>query len=184
MRKLLILANALIRDRENGPPLPLDHQAPVRQIRPESRCCAPGDRRSSSPACPTSRPGLGRRSRRPALGCLQTELPFVRPRASGTFRRIFLEGLEATFRRGRLGFFGDLAPLADPGAFAERGRALRKSPLVVYAEPPFGGPERVRAISPVPSPIPGSQPSMTRKSRSPKGLSPRRPLPRHAPRPA
>jgi Transposase zinc-binding domain/Putative transposase len=64
---------------------------------------------------------------------------------SRTFRRIFLEGLEAAFRRGGLGFFGDLAPLADPGAFAERGRALRKTPFVVYAKPPFGGPERVLA---------------------------------------
>jgi Putative transposase/Transposase zinc-binding domain len=64
---------------------------------------------------------------------------------SRTFRRIFLEGLQAAFRRGELGFFGDLAPLADPGVFAERGRALRKSLFVVYAKPPFGGPERVLA---------------------------------------
>jgi Putative transposase len=64
---------------------------------------------------------------------------------SRTFRRIFLEGLQAAFRRGELGFFGDLAPLADPGVFAERGRALRKSLFVVYAKPPFGGPKRVLA---------------------------------------
>ena len=64
---------------------------------------------------------------------------------SKTFRRIFLEGLDAAFRRGELGFFGDLARLADPGLFAERVRALRQSPFVVYAKPPFGGPERVLA---------------------------------------
>ena len=64
---------------------------------------------------------------------------------SRTFRRIFLEGLEAAFRRGELGFFGNLAPLADPGAFAERMRGLCKSSFVVYAKPPFGGPERVLA---------------------------------------
>ena len=64
---------------------------------------------------------------------------------SRTFRRLFLDGLKAAFRRGELGFFGELAPLADPGAFAERVRALRKSPFVVYAKPPFGGPERVLA---------------------------------------
>ena len=59
--------------------------------------------------------------------------------------RIFLEGLDAAFRRGELGFFGDLAPLADPSLFAKRMRALRQSPFVVYAKPPFGGPERVLA---------------------------------------
>jgi Putative transposase/Transposase zinc-binding domain len=64
---------------------------------------------------------------------------------SRTFRRLFLDGLEAAFRRRELGFFGDLAPLAAPDAFAEQVRALRKSPFVVYAKPPFGGPERVLA---------------------------------------
>lgn len=64
---------------------------------------------------------------------------------SRAFRRIFLEGLEAAFRHGELGFVGDLAPLAAAGAFAERIRTLRKSPFVVYAKPPFGGPERVLA---------------------------------------
>jgi hypothetical protein len=61
------------------------------------------------------------------------------------FRRLFLDGLHAAFRRGELGFFGDLAPLAEAAAFAERLRALRNSPFVVYAKPPFGGPERVLA---------------------------------------
>jgi Putative transposase/Transposase zinc-binding domain len=64
---------------------------------------------------------------------------------SKTFRRLFLDGLAAAFRRGALGFFGELAPLADSCAFAERMRALRESPFVVYAKPPFGGPERVLA---------------------------------------
>src|SRR5208283_222350 len=64
---------------------------------------------------------------------------------SKTFRRLFLGGLAAAFRRGELGFFGELVPLADPGAFAERVCALRQSPFVVYAKPPFGGPERVLA---------------------------------------
>ncbi|HME85588.1 MAG TPA: IS91 family transposase [Roseiarcus sp.] len=64
---------------------------------------------------------------------------------SKTFRRLFLDGLEAAFRRGELGFFGDLVPLADVAAFAERVRALRQSSFVVYAKPPFGGPERVLA---------------------------------------
>jgi hypothetical protein len=37
------------------------------------------------------------------------------------------------------------APLAEAAAFAERLRALRDSPFVIYAKPPFGGPERVLA---------------------------------------
>ena len=67
------------------------------------------------------------------------------PALSKTFRRIFLKRLGAAFRRGELGFFGDLARLTEPGAFAERVRALRQSSFVVYAKPPFGGPERVLA---------------------------------------
>jgi hypothetical protein len=64
---------------------------------------------------------------------------------SKTFRRLFLDGLEAAFRRGELGFFGDLVPLTDVAAFGERMRALRDGPFVLYAKPPFGGPERVLA---------------------------------------
>jgi len=64
---------------------------------------------------------------------------------SKTFRRLFLDGLEAAFQKGELGFFGDLAPLTGGDAFAEGVRALRKGPFVVYAKPPFGGPERVLA---------------------------------------
>ena len=67
------------------------------------------------------------------------------PALTKTFRRLFLDGLAAAFHRGELGFFGDLAPLADTPVFAERLRALRQSPFVVYAKPPFGGPERVLA---------------------------------------
>ena len=64
---------------------------------------------------------------------------------SRTFRRLFLDGLAAAFRCGEFGFFGELASLADPAAFAERMRALRHCAFVVYAKPPFGGPERVLA---------------------------------------
>jgi hypothetical protein len=91
---------------------------------------------------------------------------------SNTFRRLFLDGLEAAFRRSELGFFGDLVPLAEATAFAKRVRALRQSAFVVYAKPPFGGPERVLAISPATriarrSPIRDLSPSMTIRWRSP-----------------
>jgi hypothetical protein len=78
------------------------------------------------------------------IPCKPNFLLSVHP-LSRTFRRFFLDGLAAALHRGELGFFGELAPLAEPGAFAERVRALRKSPFVVYAKPPFGGPERVLA---------------------------------------
>ena len=61
------------------------------------------------------------------------------------FRRLFLEGLEAAFENGALRFFNDLAPLAEPRAFASAPRSLRKTDWVVYAKPPFGGPEQVLA---------------------------------------
>jgi Putative transposase/Transposase zinc-binding domain len=64
---------------------------------------------------------------------------------SRRFRRLFLEGLLALHRTGTLVFFGDLAGLADAGAFAAWIAPLRKSEWVVYAKPPFGGPAAVLA---------------------------------------
>ena len=61
------------------------------------------------------------------------------------FRRLFLERLAAAFADGGLHFFGDLAPLAEPRAFAAHCAALRRIDWVVYAKPPFGGPEQVLA---------------------------------------
>ena len=45
---------------------------------------------------------------------------------SRLFRRLFLDGLEAAFQKDKLRFFGALEPLADPNAFAERLRLLRR----------------------------------------------------------
>ncbi|MFK4492265.1 hypothetical protein ABIA45_007343 [Bradyrhizobium sp. USDA 336] len=64
---------------------------------------------------------------------------------SRLFRRLFLQELQATFAAGELGFFGDLAQLANPAAFARRLDQLRRTDWVVYAKPPFGGPEQVLA---------------------------------------
>jgi Putative transposase/Transposase zinc-binding domain len=64
---------------------------------------------------------------------------------SRLFRRLFLQDLQAAFAAGQLGFFGDLVHLADPAAFAERLAQLRRTDWVVYAKPPFGGPEQVLA---------------------------------------
>lgn len=64
---------------------------------------------------------------------------------SRLFRRLFLEGLTALHKAGQLQVFGDLQGLADPAAFAAYLAPLRKAAWVVYAKPPFGGPEAVLA---------------------------------------
>ena len=76
---------------------------------------------------------------------------------SRLFRRLFLQGLENAFNAGKLGFFGDLAVLADPAAFTKRLEQLRRTDWVVYAKPPFGGPNRcwlISAATPIASPSP------------------------------
>ena len=64
---------------------------------------------------------------------------------SRLFRRLFIEGLMALHRSGELAFFADLAGLADADAFTAYLAPLRKTEWVVYAKPPFGGPEAVLA---------------------------------------
>jgi hypothetical protein len=64
---------------------------------------------------------------------------------SRLFRRLFLDGLLALHRAGDLSFFSELTGLADHGAFARHLAPLRKTEWVVYAKPPFGGPEAVLA---------------------------------------
>src|SRR5215469_13598948 len=58
---------------------------------------------------------------------------------SRLFRRLFLAELDAAFASGRLGFFGELAVLAEPAVFARHLTKLRRVDWVVYAKPPFGG---------------------------------------------
>ena len=62
---------------------------------------------------------------------------------SALFRRLFLEALEKAYAQDQLQFFGDLERLRDPSAFARYLAPLRRSKWVVYAKPPFGGPQRV-----------------------------------------
>ena len=64
---------------------------------------------------------------------------------SRLFRRLFLDELRTAFTAGELGFFGELAALAEPAAFTRRLRELRRVEWVVYAKPPFGGPAQVLA---------------------------------------
>jgi len=64
---------------------------------------------------------------------------------SRLFRRLFLEHLQHAFEADQLRFFSDLAGLADAGAFTAHLAELKRIEWVVYAKPPFGGPEQVLA---------------------------------------
>ena len=59
------------------------------------------------------------------------------------YRRLFLERLQAAFEAGALRFFGDLAGLVQPTAWATHLRPLRRLNWVVFAKRPFGGPQQV-----------------------------------------
>lgn len=61
------------------------------------------------------------------------------------YRRLFLDGLRDLHRAGQLTFFGDLDHLAQQDTFAQWLAPFRKTEWVVYAKPPFGGPEAVLA---------------------------------------
>ena len=61
------------------------------------------------------------------------------------FRRLFLTRLLALFDTGRLGFFGTLVGLAARKAFLRHLSPIRKKRWVVYAKPPFAGPQAVLA---------------------------------------
>ena len=62
---------------------------------------------------------------------------------SRLFRRLFLEQLRKAFDQGQLQFFGDLEPLQDVQAFTRHLAPLKEAEWVVYAKPPFGGPQQV-----------------------------------------
>jgi hypothetical protein len=62
---------------------------------------------------------------------------------SRVFRGKFLEGLRQAFHDGTLRLPASLAGLAAPEAFARWLSPLTRQEWVVYAKPPFGGPEQV-----------------------------------------
>lgn len=62
---------------------------------------------------------------------------------SRLFRGRFLYCLRQAHAEGKLQFRGSLERLGDPRAFAALMKTCRKIEWVVYAKPPFGGPEQV-----------------------------------------
>ena len=59
------------------------------------------------------------------------------------FRTCFLTLLQEAFDQRRLQFFSTLTPLAHADQFAAYLASVRTTEWVVYAKPPFGGPEQV-----------------------------------------
>ena len=62
---------------------------------------------------------------------------------SRLFRRLFLEDLDKAFQSGKLQFFHSLEALQNPQEFARYLAPVRKAEWVVYAKPPFAGPQQV-----------------------------------------
>ena len=62
---------------------------------------------------------------------------------SRVFQGKFLALLQGAFDRGKLSFHGSITALADPGEFQRWLAASARTEWVVYAKPPFGGPEQV-----------------------------------------
>ncbi len=62
---------------------------------------------------------------------------------SRLFRRLFPEHLQSAFNSGKLQFFTNLERLRDRREFTRYLAPLRKTEWVVYAKPPFAGPEQV-----------------------------------------
>ena len=62
---------------------------------------------------------------------------------SRLFRRLFLENLQKVFDAGKLPFFSSLEPLRESRAFRRYLAPLRRARWVLYAKPPFAGPEQV-----------------------------------------
>ena len=62
---------------------------------------------------------------------------------SDGFRNLYLRYLQESYAAGKVQFHGDLKRWSDPHRFAQYLAALRDRQWVVYAKPPFGGPETV-----------------------------------------
>jgi Putative transposase len=76
------------------------------------------------------------------VGCRQSFFLPVRV-LSRLFRIKFLIYLRKAFREGKLRFYGEMAGLAKPAAFEALCCEAARTEWVVYAKPPFGGPEQV-----------------------------------------
>ncbi len=110
---------------------------------PHIHCIVPGG--GISPACPGQSRTLDPGSEGERWVACRPNFFLSVHVLSSRFRRRFLERLRDAHDGGRLRFFGDHAPLANPRTFADFLQPLRDIDWVVYAKPPFGGPDAVLA---------------------------------------
>jgi len=77
------------------------------------------------------------------VGCRKPSFLLPNEVLGSRFRNVFLDYLQTAFQEGKLRFHGEMASLAKPAAFQALCRRAKKLKWVVYAKPPFGGPEQV-----------------------------------------
>ena len=77
------------------------------------------------------------------IGCKKKSFFLPVKVLSSRFRNLFLTYLRKAFKAGRLTFYGELAGLANQSAFEALCRTAKQTKWVVFAKPPFGGPEQV-----------------------------------------
>ena len=77
------------------------------------------------------------------IGCRKKSFFLPVKVLSSRFRNLFLTYLRKAFKAGKLTFHGDLAELASQPVFDALCRTAKQSKWVVFAKPPFGGPEQV-----------------------------------------
>jgi Putative transposase/Transposase zinc-binding domain len=77
------------------------------------------------------------------IGCRKPSFLLPNEVLGCRFRNVFLLYLRKAFEEGQLRFHGELAGLAKPAAFAALCDKTKKLKWVVYAKPPFGGPDQV-----------------------------------------
>ena len=97
------------------------------RLHPHLHCVVPGGGISPDTRWVSCRPGF-----------------FLPVRVLGRlFRRLFLQALALLHAQAALHFYGDLQSLRDPQAFSAYLKPLADVEWVVFAKPPFGGPQRV-----------------------------------------
>lgn len=77
------------------------------------------------------------------IGCRKPSFFLPVQVLSSRFRNLFLTYLKKAFQAGRLGFYGEMVGLSKPARFDTLCRRMRRIKWVVFAKPPFGGPEQV-----------------------------------------
>ena len=108
--------------------------------------CIPGDKTLlHHPHLHCVVPGGGLSLDRASMDQPACRTSFCRSSAFKSVPAAISRTLTSRLRREGLGFFGDLAYLADPAAFAAHLAAVRRLDWIVYAKKPFGGPAQVLA---------------------------------------